>query len=171
MIRGGGGNQEDIERFGGKVSKTHSFLSSALLLFILSLGENQKAFPQQKSVLHISKNLFLAPRWRTKGRLPTLPALTCLQIFQRQKSGRNIPETKTCLQIFQRQKSGKSLSTELPLSKCECKQTYQLLRSCRKGKNILDVLEFSCWRNKDLNFTMCNQEYLPVSTILRDNMS
>ena len=102
---------------------------SYLLLFsslFSHLVKSQKAFPPKKSVLHISKKYFFAPRWRTKGHLPTLPALTCLQIFQRQKSGRNIPETKTCLQIYQRQKSGRSLSTELPLSKCECKHTSYL---------------------------------------------
>ena len=75
MVQGGSGNQEDTERFGGKFSKTHSFLSSALPLFILSPGENQKAFPQQKSVLQISKkNDFWPPGEEQRGACqPCLP--------------------------------------------------------------------------------------------------
>ena len=102
---------------------------SYLLLFsslFSHLVKTKRHFHNKKVSCISKKKWFLAPRWRTKGRLPTLPALTCLQIFQRQKSGRNIPETKTCLQIYQRQKSGRSLSTELPLSKCECKHTSYL---------------------------------------------
>ena len=85
MVEGGSGNQEDTERFGGKFSKTHSFLSSALLLFILSLGENQKAFPPQKKCLAYLKKMIFGPQVKNKGALAN-PA--CLDLFA------NIPETK-----------------------------------------------------------------------------
>ena len=86
MVQGGSGNQEDTERFGGKFSKTHSFLSSALLLFILLLGENQQAFPPpKKKYLTYLENIFFGPQVKNKGALAN-PA--CLDLFA------NIPETK-----------------------------------------------------------------------------